>query len=153
MSDIPRSRTGLVLAGGTRPWKSILLLVVLLSGCLAVSASAQDESAAAPEITAAFGVDLDRESRTLIGEGVEFASDAGQIYCMTRIKGLQGPTTVTHAWYYEGQAKARVELKVGSSDWRTWSSKKILPAWTGNWEVKVLDETGKVLATFGFTVK
>ncbi|TFG85780.1 MAG: DUF2914 domain-containing protein, partial [Gemmatimonadales bacterium] len=106
-----------------------------------------------PVIEVAFGMDLDRENRVLVGQAEEFGSDVERIFCLTRIRGLVSPTTVTHAWYHEGQAMARVELKVGSADWRTWSSKKILPAWTGHWEVKVLDASGKVLATSGFTVK
>ena len=142
-----------VLAGGNPFWKMILVLIVLLVGSLASVAMAQEAVAAGPVVDAVFGTGLDRENRVLTGQADSFGSDTEQIYCLTRIQGLEGPTTVTHAWYFDGQAKARVELKVGSADWRTWSSKKILPAWSGAWEVKVLDATGKVLATFGFTVK
>ena len=139
--------------GGKAPWVSIFFLVVLMAGGLVPGAAAQEEAAPAPVIDAVFGSDLDRENRVLVGQAEEFDSTLEQIYCLTRIRGLEYPTTVTHAWYHDGQAKARVELNVGSADWRTWSSKKILPTWTGNWELKVLDSTGKVLATFGFTVK
>ena len=142
-----------VAVGGTVPWKSILLFIVLATGGLAFGAVAQEDPGSGPVVEATFGSGLDRESRLLVGPAVEFGPDVEQVYCLTRIRGLESPTTVTHAWYHEGQAKARVELKIGSSDWRTWSSKRILPAWTGSWEVKVLDATGKVLATFGFAVE
>ena len=148
-------------AGGSPLWVPILLVGIVLVGLHAQPIAAQDEApvettldpAEAPIVGASFGVDLDRVNRALVGPSDTFSPDVERIFCMTRIQGLTPPTTITHAWYHEGQSKARVELNVGSPDWRTWSSKRILPAWTGVWEVKVLDETGKVLATFGFVVE
>lgn len=124
----------------------------------AVPAGAQtdepaEETSAQAQIDAQLGTRLDRETRSLVDPTDRFASDVEKIYCLTRIRGLQAPTTVTHAWYHEGEAMARVALNVGSADWRTWSSKRILPAWTGQWEVKVLDETGKVLHTSAFVIE
>ena len=66
---------------------------------------------------------------------------------------MSPPTTVTHAWYHEGKTMARVDLTVGSENWRTWSSKSYLPSWTGSWEVKVLDTDGMVLGAAEFEVK
>jgi len=62
------------------------------------------------------------------------------------------PAIVTHVWYHEGKTMSRIDLKVGSADWRTWSSKRILPAWRGRWEVKVLDDEGMVLSSARFVV-
>jgi DUF2914 family protein len=131
---------------------SVLVLLVLVVAGAAVAVESQETEAAVPTVDATFGTDLDRAAREVIGSAEVFAGDVGKIYCLTRVQGLEYPTTVTHAWYHDGQPKARVELRIGSSDWRTWSSKTILPAWTGNWEVKVLDDSGKVLATSGFAV-
>jgi hypothetical protein len=122
---------------------------------------AQDETAApdpAIKVHVAFGTDVDRAARTLLGKSesfaaAEFSEEAGQIYCLTRILNLNDGSGVTHVWYYEGKTMARVELPVGSGAWRTWSSKRILPAWKGPWEVKVLDANGMVLASAGFTVE
>lgn len=130
-----------------------LSLIALLTVGAVVAQAQDEEPAAEPQIIAAFGTDLDRPNRALLGEGTVFPAGVERIWCLTRIQGLSAPTTVTHAWYHEGESKARVELNVGSSDWRTWSSKRILPAWTGAWEVKVLDESGKVLGTYGFTIE
>jgi hypothetical protein len=100
-----------------------------------------------------FGTGIDLETRAVIGEGTVFAPDGGKVFCFTRVHGMSPPTSVTHAWYYEGKTMARVDLTVGSENWRTWSSKSYLPAWTGSWEVKVLDPDGMVLGTAGFEVK
>jgi hypothetical protein len=140
-------RTGIV--------KSALLLafvalaVSVMSG---TSALAQEEESSL-QIDLGFGTGVDRETRNLVGEAVTFPAGTDRIYCRMHMVGAQAPTTVTHAWYLEGKTMAQVELKVGSSNWRTWSSKRLLSTWTGFWEVKVLDPAGKVLATSSFTIE
>ena len=47
---------------------------------------------------------------------------------------------------------ARVSLPVRSAKWRTYSSKKIVPEWTGEWEVQVVDSAGIELAKAKFRV-
>jgi hypothetical protein len=100
-----------------------------------------------------FGTGVDLETRSVIDQGTVFTADGEKVYCMTRVHGMSPPTSVTHAWYYEGKTMARVDLTVGSENWRTWSSKSYLPSWTGSWEVKVLDPDGMVLGSAGFEVK
>ncbi len=63
----------------------------------------------------------------------------GKLYCFTHLTGAEGDTDITHVWYLGDKEMGRVSLPVRSSDWRTWSSKTILPQWTGNWRVEVLD--------------
>jgi hypothetical protein len=136
---------------------SLLTAAVLLVGTPLL---AQDEAPAASanaQVEITFGTGLDRASRTLEGEATSFAAnmftaEEGQVFCLSHVEGLAAPATVTHVWYHEGKTMARVDLAIGSANWRTWSSKRILPEWTGAWEVKVLDANGMVLASGGFTV-
>ena len=100
-----------------------------------------------------FASGIDRANLAVIDPASEFDADVQQVVCYTRITGAQESTVVTHAWYYEGKTKAKVELAVGSASWRTYSTKQIQPTWTGQWEVKVLDESGAVLASASFTVQ
>lgn len=100
-----------------------------------------------------FGTDIDKDTRAVVGEGSTFPFDGGRVFCLTRIHGMSPPTSVTHVWYYEGKTMARVELSVGSENWRTWSFKTYKPEWTGFWEVKILDGDGMVLGSAGFEVK
>ncbi|MEJ2699203.1 MAG: DUF2914 domain-containing protein [Desulfuromonadales bacterium] len=79
-------------------------------------------------------------------------ASTGTLYCYTRIAGASGDTTVTQVWYREGQEMARIVLPVRSADWRTWSSKRILPQWTGQWKVEILDSEGHILQTIPFSV-
>ena len=76
----------------------------------------------------------------------------GKVYCFTHITGAEGDTNVTHVWYLGKKEISRVTLPVRSSDWRTWSVKTILPQWTGNWRVEVLDADGNLLQTIPFTL-
>jgi len=95
----------------------------------------------------------DLVNKAPVGAAVTFSADLGQVICFTRIKGAKEPAEITHVWYYDGKTMAKVPLHIGSSNWRTYSSKKLLPSWTGQWEVRILDESGAVLATAEFTVQ
>lgn len=146
----PLRPSGWLLAG-------LLGLVVLV----APPAPAQEENpepatppteAPAAATVARAQVCTDVVDREPVNPSTSFGADVGQLYCFTEIRGAEG-TTITHAWIHEGTTRARVDLPVRSPRWRTWSSKQILPAWTGNWQVKVLDADGVVLDTLDFVVE
>ena len=160
MAERSLQRTGLVLAG-------VLVLAAAVAVVGSLPAVAQEEGApAAQESPSAepvqregiwveifLGTDIDKETRAVVGEAATFPSDGERVFCLTRVHGMSPPTTVTHVWYFEGKTMARVDLSVGSQNWRTWSFKTYKPDWTGSWEVKVLDEDGMVLGSAGFEVK
>jgi len=81
-----------------------------------------------------------------------FAPTIHAVYYFTEVHGAEAPTTITHRWSYKDQVMAEVKLPVESSPWRTWSSKTILPEWTGAWKVEALTEAGQVLTSKTFTV-
>mgnify|MGYP001201337787 FL=1 len=82
-----------------------------------------------------------------------YPADYGKLYCFTRVVGAQKDTRVTHVWYYQDNEMARVELAVGSADWRTYSSKRFLPQWAGQWQVVILDEAGRQLTAVPFVLE
>ncbi|WP_321372289.1 DUF2914 domain-containing protein [uncultured Desulfuromusa sp.] len=82
-----------------------------------------------------------------------YRADFGKLFCFTRIVGAQEDTEVTHVWYYQDAELARVTLPVRSSDWRTYSSKRFLPQWAGQWKVAVLDEEGSEIAVIPFLLE
>ncbi len=75
-----------------------------------------------------------------------------KLYCFTRITGAEDETVVYHVWSRDGEEVARVELPVRSSDWRTWSSKTILPGWAGEWTVDIQDAAGTSLQVLSFSL-
>ena len=74
-------------------------------------------------------------------EGVSdsFPSDVGKVYAHTRILDHEG--SVTHRWIYKGNVMAEINLNVGGTPWRTWSSKTIDPLWSGDWKVEVVNNS------------
>lgn len=82
-----------------------------------------------------------------------YPADFGKLYFFTRIVGASQETQVTHVWFYEEQEMARVILPVLSADWRTFSSKRFLPQWSGQWSVVVEDEQGDALAEVLFRLE
>lgn len=81
-----------------------------------------------------------------------YSATVGKLYCFTRLVGAEEDTHITHVWYRDGQEMARIDLPVRSSNWRTWSSKTILPEWTGDWRIDVLDAEGSLLTSLTFTL-
>ena len=125
--------------------KKILLLVVFCAVVFSVQASALEVVDAT--ITTAI------ENRMPVDKIEVYPADFGKLYYFTRIVGASEETQVAHVWYYEDQEMARVPLAVQSADWRTFSSKRFLPQWRGQWSVVVEDEQGDALAEVTFRLE
>lgn len=82
-----------------------------------------------------------------------FASTVENVWCFVKVAGAADTTSITHVWYYNDREMSRVELAVKSANWRTWSSKMILPEWQGIWRVDVLSPGGEVLKSGTFAIK
>lgn len=125
--------------------KKILLLVV--SCAVAFSVQASELEVVDATITTAI------EDRMPVDNVEVYPADFGKLYYFTRIVGASQETQVTHVWFYEEQEMARVTLSVLSADWRTYSSKRFLPQWRGQWSVVVEDEQGGTLAEVKFRLE
>jgi hypothetical protein len=129
--------------------RRIPVITALLIAMAVVSASAQEDSLTVEKMIFCTGI----EDRTPVGESTQFFESAERIYCYSRINGAADTLDVTHVWFYGDEEKARVDLTVKSASWRTWSSKKMLPAWTGAWRVDILGPGGEVLLSREFVYK
>ncbi len=87
-----------------------------------------------------------------LGNNTRFPSDAGKLFCFTRIAGALNPTSVTHVWYFGAEERWRVSLAVKSSNWRTYSSKTIRPQEIGGWSVEILGPQGETLGLYKFEI-
>jgi len=94
------------------------------------------------------------EDREPVGADQIFSKDIYQLFCFTRLSSNQDSTSISHVWYYNDKEMANVELEIGidAKNWRTWSSKRILEGWTGDWRVDVLSPLGEVLASKEFSI-
>jgi len=126
--------------------KKIILLAVVIPAAFAVLTFAEEPALKVSDAV----ICKDVKDSAPVEPGSSFPSDAGKLFCFTRILGAKGEITVTHVWFLEGKQIALVPLKVGSPNWRTWSSKQISPEWVGTWKVEVRDPEDKVIHTLEF---
>ena len=91
--------------------------------------------------------------RNPVGSGDVFAKESERIYCFSRVVGAAQDTQITHNWYHQGSLKASVKLDVRSPNWRTWSSKAMMPELVGEWMVEILSEDGQALESIIFFLK
>jgi len=82
-----------------------------------------------------------------------FPIQNGKLYCFTRIIGAESATEVHHVWYRGKQLMSRMKLPVNSTDWRTWSAKRFLEDWSGEWHVEIQDVDGNVLQSVDFQLR
>ncbi|AEI14662.1 hypothetical protein Flexsi_1003 [Flexistipes sinusarabici DSM 4947] len=95
----------------------------------------------------------DIENLEPVNTGKTFDNNVGKLYCFTEIKTDEYPTKVVHVWLYNDNIIAEVPLEVNSTTWRTYSSKKILPKWAGNWKVEVYSNDGELIDSVEFNIK
>ena len=67
-----------------------------------------------------------------------------EVLFFTELRGMKGQT-ITHRWIYQGETKAEVTFDVGGPRWRVYSSKDLLPEWTGKWTVEVVNGNDRVV--------
>ena len=67
------------------------------------------------------------------------STDQTQVSYFTELNDLTGKN-ITHQWVYNDKVMFEKIFLVGGARWRVWSSKTLLPGWTGQWTVNTLDE-------------
>lgn len=97
-------------------------------------------------------ISRDISHREPVDERSSFSDTIGVVYCFTEVVGSDEPTFIIHRWFYQNKEMASVKLRVEGRRWRTWSSKAIMPQWTGNWRVDVIDNLGRVLKSKEFRI-
>ena len=90
------------------------------------------------------------KDREPVDQVTTLTTDKDKIYFFTEIRNMSGHI-IKHRWEYNGKTMAEVKFDVGGPRWRVWSAKSLLPQWTGEWKVSVVDEAGKALSESTFT--
>lgn len=76
-----------------------------------------------------------------------------RLCCFSEVGGAARPDTVFHVWYWGDREMARVPLRVQGARWRTWSAKRIIDEWRGDWRVDIIDRDGFILKRLVFSVE
>ncbi|MEK6749714.1 MAG: DUF2914 domain-containing protein [Pseudomonadota bacterium] len=89
------------------------------------------------------------QDREPINSLTNFDATVGRVYFFTEVEGLKGQT-IMHRWEHKGAVVHEQSLEITSGRFRTYSTKALSPAKTGEWKVSVVDGNGVVLSTHTF---
>lgn len=96
---------------------------------------------------------VDRNRREPVDSVCLLGTDEHKIFYFSDLHNQFGKE-IYHLWEYGGNAMAKVSLgRVRGPRWRVWSSKNLVPGWTGEWTVKVITKNGTVLHQESFTYR
>ena len=106
-------------------------------------------TAAAGEVSRAlFTTSIDNREPTAMIESLD-SSAGNSISFFTEINDMAGQT-VTHQWTLQDKIMFEKTFEVKAERWRVWTSKTLIPDWTGTWTVNVLDNERMLLASKSF---
>lgn len=77
-------------------------------------------------------------------------NDVREVTFFAELRNFEGER-VLHRWKHGGEVRAEVAFAVEGPRWRVHSTKALLPGWTGEWTVEVVDGSGEVVAEERFT--
>lgn len=97
---------------------------------------------------AAFTIGVQDREPVIMVDSID-SSAYDSISFFTELSELTGQN-VTHQWTYNDKVMFEKTFQVRGPRWRVWTSKTLIPSWTGSWTVNVLDEDRTVLASASF---
>ena len=97
---------------------------------------------------AVFTIGIDNREPVIQVDSINSGSYSS-ISFFTELSELTGHN-VTHQWTYNDKVMFEKTFEVKGPRWRVWTSKTLIPSWTGSWTVNVLDEDRTVLASESF---
>lgn len=74
------------------------------------------------------------------------------VYYFTELRDMAGQK-IYQVWLHDGKAVARYEHEVAADRWRTFSHRRLTTKARGAWQVKTIDEQGRLLNEKSFLVK
>ncbi len=91
------------------------------------------------------------EKNACEGADVKFPSDVGKLWGFSQVANV--PDKLVHVWFYKDKELGRLEMRAPNAPrWRTWSNVTIAKNMLGPWRLEARDSSGKVLASFAFTI-
>ena len=113
--------------------KSLFFILLLSLGSIA----------RAGEVSRAqFSIGIDDREPVSVVETLDSKAH-NSISFFTELNDMTG-TTVTHQWTHKDKVMFEKSFEVKSERWRVWTSKTLIPAWTGTWTVNVLNDENEL---------
>ncbi|NNE64136.1 MAG: DUF2914 domain-containing protein [Gammaproteobacteria bacterium] len=111
--------------------RKILQLIILSTTLMAANVYSAEVS------RAMFTTSIEDREPVIAVDSIN-SSAFSSISFFTELNDLQGQT-ITHQWVFNDKVMFEKSFEVNGARWRVWTSKTLLPGWTGTWTVKVLD--------------
>jgi hypothetical protein len=118
---------------------------ILLSTLLLVLSSS---SLAGQVSRAVFTLGVDNREPILSVDSIS-SSAYTSISFFTELNDLSGHN-ITHQWIHNDKVMFEKTFEVNATRWRVWTSKTLIPSWTGQWTVNVLDDDRSVMSSTTF---
>ncbi len=115
---------------------------------LVVTLSLGNSAIAGNVARALFTVGVDNREPVIMVTSIS-ADSYDSISFFTELTDLHGHT-VTHQWMFNDKVMFEKSFEVGGARWRVWTSKTLIPSWTGTWTVNVLDDDRTTLESKSF---
>ncbi len=93
------------------------------------------------------------ESSTPVEVASVFPLSIDKLYCYTEVTGVNPGIKIYHSWYYKDKLINSVELVLNRERSYTWSFIAIPSGYSGEWEVHILSEEGKLIANIPFKIE
>lgn len=97
---------------------------------------------------AMFTIGVDNREPVIMVDSIDSGSYTA-ISFYTELKDLGGHN-ITHQWTFNDDVMFEKTFEVKGPRWRVWTSKTLIPSWTGSWTVNVLDDDRSVLTSKSF---
>ena len=119
--------------------KSVLIAIALLTSTTGYAGEVS---------RALFTIGIDNHEPVLSVDSINSGSYTS-ISFFTELNELDGHT-ITHQWRFNDKVMFEKTFEVKGARWRVWTSKTLIPSWTGMWTVNVLDDDRSVLTSSSF---
>ena len=117
---------------------------LLLAAALVLSSNAHSGEVS----RALFTIGVDNREPIIMVDSIN-SSSYTSISFFTELNDLSGHN-VTHQWMFADKVMFEKTFEVKGPRWRVWTSKTLIPSWTGTWTVNVLDDDRSVLISKSF---
>ncbi|MGD1148370.1 MAG: DUF2914 domain-containing protein [Thermoanaerobaculaceae bacterium] len=84
------------------------------------------------------------------GADTTFSAEVGKLWGFSQVTNVSDK--IIHIWIFKDKEKGRLDLPVRAARWRTWSNITVTKDMVGPWRLEARDSSGKLLASFNFTI-
>ncbi len=92
-------------------------------------------------------------NRKPVNSGRSFNAGVDSLFCYTKIKNSGEKQEIRHVWSYKNEIQSQIKYNIKtSSEYRSWTKKRISSNQRGNWRVDIQTSSGYLLGSINFDI-